>query len=90
MPIINKNQRHMRQMKLTFGPVHPISIFLYAVGVPLLLVTLVDHINGFLSLSEVLRLQLFLSASICIVVASVLNLSLHIYRQWRSNHKDSC
>ncbi len=72
-------------MRLTFGPVHPISIFLYVIGLPLLLLTVIDHIYGMVGFSEVLRLQLFLGASIALVVASVLNLSLHIIRQWQSN-----
>ena len=75
-------------MRLTFGPVHPISIFLYVIGLPLLLVTITDHLYGFIGFNDVLRLQLFLAASISLVVASVLNLSLHILRQWRAGQKD--
>lgn len=76
-------------MKFTFGPVHPISILLYVVGIPLLLASVLDHLYGAVGFSEVRRLQVFLLASIALVVASVLNLGLHIYRQWRSSHKES-
>ena len=76
-------------MKFTFGPVHPISIILYVIGVPLLLITIADHLGRYFDLSEALRLQLFLAGSICLVSASILNLGLHIYRQWRSNRDSS-
>ncbi|NNJ73262.1 MAG: hypothetical protein HKP09_08775 [Enterobacterales bacterium] len=76
-------------MKFTFGPVHPISIILYVIGIPLLFLTIADHVGSYFDLSDALRLQLFLAGSICLVSASILNLGLHIYRQWRSNNESS-
>jgi len=67
-------------MKFSFGPMHRISIWLYLVGIPMMIVTLLDHSLLLGIFEHRLRLQLFVIAIILAAIAGIINLGAYVVK----------
>lgn len=69
-------------MKFTFKPVSAFSRYLYYIGVPLLLVCLIDQWAEIFLLPDLLRVQLLIIAIIQIAIAAIINLLSLIFNMY--------
>jgi hypothetical protein len=72
-------------MRFTFGKPHISTTFLYLIGVPIVVMMVLDRYFGWRLVDQTLNLQLFLIGAILVTVGGVINLALTIRQNLRRN-----
>jgi len=72
-------------MRFTFGTPHISTIILYLVGMPIVVLMVLDRYFAWRLVDQTLNLQLFFLGAILVSVGGLINLSLAIRRNLRRN-----
>ena len=70
-------------MRFTFGTTHIVSKILYLVGIPVVLIMVLDRTLNWQLVSETHNLQLFFLGAILVTIGGVINLSVTIWQNFR-------
>ena len=72
-------------MRFTFGKPHISTTILYLIGVPIVVMMVLDRYFAWRLVDQTLNLQLFLIGAILVTVGGVINLALTIRQNLRRN-----
>lgn len=74
-------------MKFVFGPIHRFSKWFYAIGLPVVFITVLDLAMSLGIFDDQFRMQLFFLGAILITIGGIINISVHVIGLIRNDQK---